>query len=120
MMKVSAALLVASALVFAPAASIAAPNDRGGDVKLDGSTLTLTFANRGDCQSTAAKLRNGIRGLVSGANSTVNAVAKPITNVVCQGSTGNEPVETQVDLLKVPGITRDDLAEIAAFIKENF
>ncbi len=120
MIKVSAALLVASALAFAPAVSTAAPKDRGGEVTLEGSVLKLTFANRGDCQSTAAKLRNGVRGLVPGSNSTVNAVAKPIINVVCKSSKGNEPVVSEIDLLEVPGITSADLAEITTFIDENF
>ncbi len=120
MIKSTTALLMASALAFAPTFATAASKDRGGTVTLEGTVLTLSFVNRGDCQSTASKLRNGVRALVPGSNSNVNALAKPITNAVCKSSPGKGPVVSQIDLATVPGLTPADIAAIQDFIEQHF
>jgi hypothetical protein len=114
MNKTMTSILMASALAVASTAAIAAPKDRGGKVSVDDSGIvTIAFENRGDCQSTTAKLRNGIRGVLPTSSSTENAVAKPLRTVLCQED------GAEVDLFDPRlGLSEKEINAIIAFIKK--
>jgi hypothetical protein len=113
MKKTLTSLLMASALMVASTAAVAAPkNDRGGTVTVNGTMVSVAFVNRGDCQSTTAKLRNGIRGLAPLSSSTENAVTKPLRNVICENN------GVVIDLAN-QALTEAEIAAILNFIDEN-
>jgi hypothetical protein len=105
-------ILMASALAVASTAAIAKPKDRGGELSVSGTMLSIAFENRGDCQSATAKLRNGVRTLLPFSSSTENAVAKPLRSAICNGDV------LSVDLAK-QNLTLDEINLIKDFIEDN-